>query len=190
MPTAEAAWSVSGRAQASQQPKRRLFYLLGFVLTFFYILDRVMRVRLNLPTAPELHFEPSAVVLVATSCCSMCRTFRPSALLLHLMLCVCQCCQLVFMLVVHTAVLAQYVRVSSYLNRTTTSSKQKEGDMKWHGLWPHRSEHSGKVRCESTALVDAYSGGCLKCQRPCSSQGQRPKSGFSTCLVLSRDSVT
>ena len=37
-----------------------------------YILDRVMRVRLNLPTALVLHFELSAVVLVATSCCSMC----------------------------------------------------------------------------------------------------------------------
>eukprot|EP00904_Undaria_pinnatifida_P011880 jgi/Undpi1/7822/HiC_scaffold_23.g10295.m1 len=33
--------------------------------------------------------------------------------------------QLAFMLVVHTAVLTQYVRVSSYLDGTTTSSKQK-----------------------------------------------------------------
>ena len=46
--------------------------LPGFVSRFCYILDRVMRVRLNLPTALELHFRPSAVVLVATSCCSMC----------------------------------------------------------------------------------------------------------------------
>ena len=47
--------------------------------------------------------------------------------------------------------------------------------MKWRGQWPHRSEHSGIVRCESTALVHAYSRGCLECQRPCYSQGQRPK---------------
>ncbi len=33
---------------------------------------RVMRVRLNLPTSLVLHFELSAVVLVATSCCCMC----------------------------------------------------------------------------------------------------------------------
>ena len=38
-----------------------------------------MRVRLNLPTALALHFELSAVVLVATSCCIMCSKFRPSA---------------------------------------------------------------------------------------------------------------
>ena len=37
-----------------------------------YILDRVMRVRLNLPTALVLHIELSAIVLVATSCCIMC----------------------------------------------------------------------------------------------------------------------
>ena len=36
-----------------------------------YILDRVMRVRLNLPTVLVLHFGLSAVVLVATTCRSM-----------------------------------------------------------------------------------------------------------------------
>ena len=75
------------------------------------------------------------LLLVAAVCA---RSFALRLLLLHLM-CVCQCCQLAFMLVVHTAVLTQYVRVSSYLDGTTTSSKQKRGDMKWHEQWPHRS---------------------------------------------------
>ena len=126
-----------------------------------------MRVRLNLPTALVLHFELSVefwLLLVAALCA---RSFALRLLLLHLLLCVCQCRQLAFMLIVHTAVLTEYVRVSSYLNRTTTSSKQKEGDMKWHGQWPHRSEHSGIDRCDSTALVHAYSRGWLECQRPC-----------------------
>ena len=89
-----------------------------------------MRVRLNLPTALVLHFELSAVVLVLLVAAVCARSFALRLLLLHLLLCVCQCHQLAFMLVVHTVVLTQYVRVSSYLNRTTTSSKQKEGDMK------------------------------------------------------------
>ena len=62
---------------------------------------------------------------------------KKKLLLLHLMLCVCQCCQLAFMLVVHTAVLTQYARVSSFVDGTTTSSIQKGGDMKWRGQWPH-----------------------------------------------------
>ena len=37
-----------------------------------------MRERRNLPTALVLPFELSAMVLVASSCCSMCEKFRPS----------------------------------------------------------------------------------------------------------------
>ena len=60
-----------------------------------------------------------------------------------------------------TAVLTRHVEFSSYLDGTTTSSKEKGGDMKWHGQRPHRSDHSGIIRRESSALVHAYSRGCL-----------------------------
>ena len=75
MPTAEAAWSVSGRAKARAKGRRdgsSTCLVLSRDSVIYKLLDRVMRVRLNLPTALVLHFELSAVVLVATSCCSMC----------------------------------------------------------------------------------------------------------------------
>ena len=69
-------WSSS----TPERPLVRRIILTGIVFFFLcinmnmkngrYILDGVMRVRLNLPTAQVLHFELSAVVLVATGCCS------------------------------------------------------------------------------------------------------------------------
>ena len=47
-------------------------WVLSRDAVIYRLLDGVMRARLNLPTALVLHFELSAVVLVATSCCSMC----------------------------------------------------------------------------------------------------------------------
>ena len=75
MPTAEAAWSVSRRAKAKAKRRRdgsSACLVLSRDAVIYRLLDRVIRVRLNLPTALVLHFELSAVVLVATSCCSMC----------------------------------------------------------------------------------------------------------------------
>ena len=167
MPTAEATWSVSGRAKARAKGRRD-----GSFTCLVLSRDSVIYIGQSDACTTKLanlyctlsYLLWFWLLLIAAVCA---RSFDLRLLLLHLILCVCQCCQLAFMLVVHTAVLTQYVRVSSYLDGTTTSSKQNGGDMKWRGQWPHRSEHSGIVRCESTALVHAYSRGCLECQRSC-----------------------
>ena len=70
--------------------------------------------------------------------------------------------------------------------------KKKEGDMKRHGLWPQRSEHSGIVRCESTALVHACRRGSLSvsgCAKA-SAKGRRDGSTAWLCLeILLRENV-
>ena len=73
-----ARWSHG--SSTPERPLVRRIILTGNVTFFLYqykhktvvILDRVMRVRLNLPAALVLHFELPAVVLVATSWCRMC----------------------------------------------------------------------------------------------------------------------
>ena len=69
----------SARTTHHSYRKCIFFFFINMSINGCYILDRVMRVRLNLPTALALHFELFAVVLVATSCCYMCYKFHPSA---------------------------------------------------------------------------------------------------------------
>ena len=113
---------LDGVAAAAYQKVRSydVFYYEHELVIIFS--DIVMRLRLNLPTAPVyctssylLHFLLPPLLRAAVYI----RSFAPRLLLLHLlMLCVCLCRRLTFMLVVHTAaaVLTPYVRVSSYLN--------------------------------------------------------------------------
>ena len=116
-----------------------------------------MAIRLNLPTALVLCLLWLLLLLVAAVCT---RSFALWLLLPHLLLCVCQCRRLAFMLVVHTAVLTRTYGFPCTSN-VRRRVKNEGGDMKRHGLWPQRSEHSGIVRCESTALVHACSRGCV-----------------------------
>ena len=86
------------------------------------------------------------------------------------------------------------LRVSSYLPQTyddELKKKHKEGDMKWHGLWPQRSEHSGIVRCGSTALVHACSKGRLSVSGRAKASAKGRKTALRAwffCLEI--DSVT
>ena len=147
-----------------------------------------MRARLNLPTALVYctlsYLLWFWLLLVAAVCC---RNFALRLLLPHLLLCVCQCGQLAFMLVVHTAVFTPYVRVSSYVPQTYDDELKKIGEgwhMKWHGLWPEIIEHSGIVRCGSTALVHACSRGCVSvCARAKASPKGR-RDGFAFLVFL------
>ena len=63
----------SARTTYHSYRKGNIFFLFQYEpKTVVIYWTEMMRVRLNLPTALVLHFELSAVVLVATSCCSMC----------------------------------------------------------------------------------------------------------------------
>ena len=113
-----AVCSMVSRQQHARTPARTTLVIFS---------DRVMPVRLNLPTAllycnsSHLLWFVLPPLLVAAACI---RRFT-RRLLLHLTLCVCLCRRLAFMLVVHTAaVLTRYVRVSSYLN---VRGRAKEG---------------------------------------------------------------
>ena len=122
-----------------------------------------MRVRLNLPTALALHFQLSAVVMVATSCCSMYLKFFPTATAATPAV-VCLPMSSVGVHAHRTYCCSHPVHTDFLVPQTYDDEvkKQEEGDTKWHGLWPQRSEHSGRARCGPTTLVHACSRGCLK----------------------------